>query len=165
VLLLSLFFLRLSWALFKLPFSKMSFGSEAAEEAALAERQARFQKLDFESIERVIGRTLPPAYKDMFAPGSPWLEQSWTLYPKGLHNDEVLHWVEGLEPPHLDSLTTHPSVHGRLLCFAVMDYGEYRLLLDDEHFPVFVYELDVMGVKSQEKIADSLDEFLSWPRE
>ncbi len=159
--------LWLAWALFKMPFSRSSISTEAAEEKMLAEYQHYMEHPDFAGLEAKAGHSLPAAYKAMFAPDSEWRAGSWMLYPGGLDDDEHLYGVFGLHPQRLDALDDHPRLPTPLLCFAASEFGSYLIGTGNDDPPVYLEEPSETGEEEAalQEISPRLSDFLAWPKE
>lgn len=145
---------------------KKEIFTEEDDRAADAEERRAWAALDFISLERQLGCTLPPAYKAMMQPGSEWRKKTWLLYPKGRDHDEhgEIYSVQSLQPPHPSALGQHPVTGETLVCFAWSATGGYFLKPGTEDPPVFLISKDA-GPDNIKEITPCLSVFLSWPRE
>ena len=145
-------------------FRRKEVSTEVQDIAAAEEEKRAWEHLDFESLETHLGCTLPSAYKAMMQPGSEWREDSWTIYPKGLGNEDELYSILGLHPPDVKALRKHPTTGVTMLSFAGADGTEYWLRPGSEDPPVFECFTDDLPTEVEE-IAPRLSMFLGWPKE
>ena len=163
---LALMFVRIAWELLKMPFNRKASSTEAAEDKAYEERQHFLANPDFTGLEAALSSSLPASYKALFVPGSEWLAEEWTLYPKGVDNDDELYPVLGLEPARAEAVRHHKARPETLVCFAMSEFGEYLISSGSDDPPVF--HVDISGQFPGEafcEISPRLSEFLVWSKE
>lgn len=165
-LLLCLAFVVLALFFLVLPFRRGTGPTEAEARAAGERYQQQMAHPDFAGIERQSGMTLPLLYKSLFAPESPWLGQSWFLYPGGLEDDTEIYDVESLVPAHPDALWQSSAGKGTYLVFAEGDCTKYLIQLGTDDPPVF--SLSTENDEADDafiRIAEHLSAFLNWQKE
>lgn len=157
-------FLVLAVILLWLPFRRLSTTTEAEDQALADLRAEQLAHPDFDAIEQQTGKKVPEDYRNLFRPGSIWLDRSWTLYPRGLEDDEMVHEFTWLIPAGASALRKHSAQAGEWVCFAEGDETELWFELGGEDPAVFEC-LEDDGSPSLVQISPHLSEFLAWPRE
>jgi SMI1 / KNR4 family (SUKH-1) len=138
-------------------------------EQLAAERQDLIQRLrrpEWPAIERALGRRVPNVLKDLYA-DSQWLtgEEFRVISPFAPAERIEDHTRVALSPATTESLATLEAISVDVFQFATDEFGNpYGVQLfeqPDGDGAVFLHMLDGDEVI---RIADSLADFLSWPR-
>lgn len=149
------------------PFSRNREKTETQEREDWVLYQQRLIHPEFANLEQQTSLLLPAAYRSLFEPESPWLTKCWTLYPRGLADDEEIYeWLQ-LMPAHPSSLRNYPGKSEPFLCFGEGDEEcEFWLQVGPEDPPVWLHFPEaILSTHQTTQISERLSEFLAWPRE
>lgn len=138
-------------------------GRDAHHEA----RRERMLHPNVEEVEALYGGLLPQKLIDLYTHSHLVLERGFEVCVSGTDKRQGFWWIDDFVPLHREDqmLTADITEFGRGCCFAGDGMGNfYWVPIDEERqsdAPVFFLCHDPWG---NEKVADSLGEFLSWPR-
>lgn len=135
-----------------------------------AYREARRQRMlhpNIEEVEAFCGGLLPQKLIDLYTRSDLLLTRDFEVYATGKDRQTHSWWVGDFVPLHKQDQiqTTDLAEFGKGCCFAGDGMGNfYWVPVDQERrsdAPVFLACHDPWG---NEEVADSIEEFLSWPR-
>lgn len=119
----------------------------------------------FDEVERTCGGFLPEKLRSLYEEKSRILLEDLKIVPPGKDPKKVFYWLEGFVPLDLEGQkhTTDLSEFGKGFCFAGDGMGNFYWVPVSEvrqaDSPVYFACHDPYG---NEKVAESLEEFLSW---
>lgn len=141
-----------------------------APEERDAHREARRQRMlhpNVEEVEALCGGLLPQKLIELYLDSHLLLDGDFRVCAPGKDPQKDFWWIGDFVPLHKQDqmLTTDLTEFGKGCCFAGDGMGNfYWVPVDEERrsdAPVFFVCHDPWG---NEKVADSLGEFLTWPR-
>lgn len=141
--------------------------SDGERQRRRAEWRERMMQPEFGKVEEFCGGKLPQMLLSMYSDHELIFCQNFAICAPGKDPKREAWWIGEFQPltVHSQSLTCDLSEFGKGFCFAGDGMGNfYWVPVDHEqrkNAPVYFARHDPWG---NQKVAESLEEFLSWPR-